>query len=154
MTEFEMAYLLNDMQINLVTQFGVVLTVISGFLIAGFTISHRLNALMITISLLMYSWYMWVSVNGLARGQLNVIQLGRKMQTFAADGKGLEWHVAYTYPLPTFAMDNIWTVSITFGASMYAGSVALFFLFRHMNQKRELEEVAARTKSAIAVPSA
>lgn len=142
------------MQINNFTSFGIIVTVTSVFIIAGYTIAHRLNALMITISLIMYSWSMLFIVSSFARGQINFLQLGRKMQAFAADGKGLEWHVMHTRPVPAFIDDNIWTIIVTYGVCIYAGSVALFLLFRHMNQKRELEEVAARTKAAIAPLSA
>jgi hypothetical protein len=144
MTEFEMAYLLADMQASAATGFGVALTVSSGFLIAGYTISHRLNLTMVTIIVALYTWYSLLSANILIRQQESIFGLVRKIQAAAANGQGLEWHAAYTMPMPSYASGYTTILQITFSVAMWAGAIAFFFLARHANLKRERDEAAAR----------
>jgi hypothetical protein len=137
MSEFEMAYLLTEMQMAASTGFGVMLTVVSGFLVAGYVISHRLNAAMIAIILFLYTWYTFVSINILARIQMSIFGLLEKMKAEAAGGKGLEWHAVNTLPTSTYITEYGVILAFAMGAAMYLGSILFFFIARHMNLRQE-----------------
>jgi hypothetical protein len=156
MTEFEMAYLLTDMQAAAATNFGVVISVTSGFLVTGYVIGHRLNWSMIAIIMTLYSLYMFASANILARLQVSIFGLVEKMAAESADGKTLTWHAAHSMPPTKFLVDNIGTGSLIFGFAIWAGAIAFFFIARRMNLKREQAEATAKTATAapLAPPAA
>jgi len=136
MTEYEMAYLSAELQTAAITTFSVLVTVVSGFLVVGYAVSHRLNRQMIAIIMVMYTWYMWLATASLSRQLVSQIGLTQKMQAFAHAGKGLEWHAANLMPYSANP-GTAFAASLAFGAVMHIGSVLFFFAARQANLERE-----------------
>jgi len=60
MTEFEMAELFNDMQMAVIAQLSLYVSVMSGFLVMSFLVAHRLSRLMLVVALSLFSWLWYV----------------------------------------------------------------------------------------------
>ena len=56
MSEFELAYLFNEMQMAIVTQLALYVSVMSGFLIMSFLAAHRLSRAMMILAISLFSW--------------------------------------------------------------------------------------------------
>ena len=153
MTEFEMAYLLTDMQATAATSFGVDLSVTSGFLVSGYILGHRLNWLMIGILVTLYTIYMFSTAIILSRMQVSIVGLLQKMSEATADGKTLTWHAVHTLPPPRFVADTIGTSTLVVSFAVWAGAIAFFVIARNMNLKQEREEAAAKVAAAAPPPA-
>ena len=137
MTEFEMAYLLTDMQAMMATQATTSLTVVSGFLIAGYIAAHRLNRLMVGILLGIYTYWFLGTAFQLSRQVASHSGLILKMHNYAAAGKGLEWHAAKDAMAPRWVLEAAPTSAVLFASAIFAASIVFFFQCRRMNHKIE-----------------
>jgi hypothetical protein len=136
MTEFEMAYLLTDMQVAISTSNTVTLTIVSGFLVASYVAAHKLNRLMVWLLVGVYS-YWWVGAAGLQNRQMvTYMRLLGKMHAFAAEGKGLEWHSAASIPSQGL-LDAGPVVALLFNLTVFAASIVFFFQCRREGQKAD-----------------
>jgi hypothetical protein len=137
MTEFEMAYLLTDMQSAIANQTAVFMTGVSGFLVGGYVAAHRLTNLMLTVAISLYTLFFAGAVFMLSRMSLTLSGLVQQIHQFAAEGKGLQWHSAASYMAPSWALQLGPYPSYIGGAFIYWATIIFFFHCRRVNRKAE-----------------
>ena len=133
MTEFEMAYLFNDIQIGILAQLSLLVSVLSGYLVMSFVVAHRLSRTMMVLTVGIYSWFSWVFLIIGHREMAIYAGMMDQMRTFKSTGKGLNWHVVADYP-PSFTagIPVYWAV---FQAFVSIAALAFFFHCRRVNGK-------------------
>ena len=136
MTEFEMAYLANDMGGTLTTALTTSFTITSAFLVAGYYAAHRLSGLMIAIILPIYTWINLSFSFFVYRLTVNLNGLYGKMHDYAASGQGLEWHSVANLP-PQWFRDAVPTFSVLISLIVFAATIVFFFQCRRVNRAAE-----------------
>lgn len=136
MTEFEMAYLMTDMQAGLMTATTTLFTITSAFLVTGYLASHHLNRIMVVVVVAVFSWAFFLTAFITSRQVFNLLGLVVEINKFAAAGKGLQWHAA-AQPVVGWAMAGGTWFFIIFCALVFAGSIAFFFHSRRINRKAD-----------------
>lgn len=136
MTEFEMAYLMTDMQSALMTSTTTLFTITSAFLVAGYLVSHRLSRLMVLVAVAVFAWAFFTTAFITSRLIYNLLGLVVEINKFATAGKGLQWHAA-AQPIVGWAMAGGTWFFIVFCALVFAGSIVFFFHSRRVNHKAE-----------------
>lgn len=136
MTEFEMAYLMNESLTTLATYTAGTFTTVSAFLAAGYLAAHRLNGSMIATVIGVYTIWLLGGVMTTIRLVQNVSGLANQIALFAEQGKGLQWHVSTSPPL----LDTQTSVAVVVVVMtiIYLASLAFFFQCRRMNRKAEM----------------
>lgn len=137
MTEFEMAYLMTDMQAGLMTSTTTLFTITSAFLVAGYVVSHRLSRLMVLVAVAVFGWAFFTTAFITSRQVFNLLGLVAEINKYAAAGKGLQWHAA-TQPIIGWALAGGTWFFIIFCALAFVGSLAFFFHSRRINRKAEV----------------
>ena len=137
MTEFEMAYLLTDMQSAMANQTAVFVTVISGFLAGSYVAAHRLTNLMIAVAIWLYTMFFISEMFMLTRMGISLGGLVQQMHQFALDGKGLQWHSAANYIAPGIWFQLGPYPGYVTGTLIYAATIVFFFHCRRVNRKAE-----------------
>ena len=89
MTEFEMAYLLNDTQLAITANSSVLFTMVSAFLVASYVGAHRLSPLMIALLIGMYAYAYFGIAFTLARQMTTAFGLVRSDQHACCRGQRL-----------------------------------------------------------------
>lgn len=138
MTEFEMAYLLTDMQAALATQGALFFTLVSGFLVTSFVAAHRLTRLMVVVAITLYTAFYLQMIFTFSRMGISMAGLVQQMHQFAADGKGLAWHAA-SNAVPEWALQMAPYPAYLSGTLVYAATIIFFFHCRHVNHKAETQ---------------
>ena len=82
MTEFEMAYLLNEMRMSVTTYATISFTTVSGFLVAGYLAAHQLNRSMLTTVIFLYTIWFWGNVSNLSTVIIDIGGLVDEMHVF------------------------------------------------------------------------
>ena len=137
MTEFEMAYLLTDMQSAMANVATTQITLVSGFLVASYAIAHRLNRMMLSIALPIYTlWYFGNSFL-LSRMQISLNGLVHQIHEVAAAGKGLQWHSAANAMAPEWLLEIGPYVQWTLIFLIYGGTILFFVQCRRHNRNAE-----------------
>lgn len=136
MTEFEMAYLMTDMQGALMTSMTTLTTITSAFLVAGYVVSHRLNRLMVGAAIGVFAWSFVSTAFITSRQIVSLLGLVEQIHDYAAAGKGLAWHAAAS-PLIRWALDGGPYFFIGFCFLVFIGSLAFFLHCRRVNRKAE-----------------
>jgi hypothetical protein len=136
MTEFEMAYLMTDMQAGLMASTTTLFTITSAFLVAGYLVSHRLSRLMVGVAIAVFSWAFFTTAFITSRQIFNLLGLVVEINKFANAGKGLAWHAA-AQPIVDWAMQGGTWFFIVFCTLAFIGSIAFFFHSRRVNQMAE-----------------
>jgi uncharacterized membrane protein YesL len=135
MTEFEMAYLANDMMMALGTSTSILFTMLSAFLVASYVAAHRLTKPMAAIVVSIFVIFCFYTIATMFRQLESMAGLAGKMRAFAEAGKGLEWH-AVSHVNPNWITTTRFVgVSILLLAMI--ASVYFFFHCRSVNQKAE-----------------
>lgn len=137
MTEFEMAYLLTDMQSALANYTATFFTGVSGFLVSGYVAAHRLNRTMLAVVLSLYTVWFVPVVFMMSRMGISFSGLLHEMHQFAAAGKGLQWHAAATAIAPDWLFDLGPYPMYLFGVAVYCGTMYFFLHCRRVNHKAE-----------------
>lgn len=88
MTEFEMAYLLTDMQSAIGNQSAVFFTGVSGFLVGGYVAAHRLNRALIAIVISVYTLWFLQMMFLLSRMSISLAGLVTQIHEFAEAWQG------------------------------------------------------------------
>jgi hypothetical protein len=133
MTEFEMAYMFNDMFINLVTQVQFFFTVLTAFLVASYAAAHRLTRSMTVVAVGLFAVVSAGSILNIYRQSQAMSGLAETMKAAAASGKGLAWHpVADLYDWQLRGVGGIAFFLLAVAAAVY-----FFFHCRHVNRKAE-----------------
>lgn len=131
MTEFEMAYLLTDMQSALANEFAILFSLLFTFLGASFAAAHRLTTLMMALALSAYSiLFVWITalITGLT---YSLLGLRSHMHNYSLTGKGLQWHgSAVGAGLSTSTAYIVLATLI----AIWVGSFVFFFHCRRVNQ--------------------
>lgn len=138
MTEFEMAYLLTDMQAAISTGSSELLTLVTGFLVAGYSVGHRLSRWMLAVVVGIFAYWYSVSVFILSRQIITLTGLVQEIHRFAESGKGLQWHSAAGTIPPQWLVQDVGPVMLnTVFIAVFTAAIAFFFQCRHMNRKAE-----------------
>jgi hypothetical protein len=135
-SEFELAYLFNEMQMAVVTQLALYVSVMSGFLIMSFLAAHRLSRALMILAISLFSWLWYVLLMLSFREMASFSGLMGEMRKFKDAGKGLNWH--YATHTPTFLVQMIPISWIAFQLIFYAAAVGFFFHCRHINLRTEV----------------
>jgi hypothetical protein len=139
MTEFEMAYLLTDMQAAISTGSSELITLVTGFLVAGYTVGHRLSRWMLAVVLGIFGYWYSMSVFILSRQILSLGGLVQEIHSFAESGKGLQWHVAAGQIPPSWLVQDVTPVALNIVfITVFAAAIAFFLQCRRMNRKAEV----------------
>lgn len=133
MTEYEMAYLYSEMQLGIVAQWSLYVSVMSAFLIMSFLAAHRLSRAMSALAITLFSWFWYVLLMLGYREYASFVGLMAEMKKFKEAGKGLYWHSATQ--TPEILLKVIPSAWIAFQLIFYAAAVGFFFHCRHMNLK-------------------
>lgn len=80
MSEFEMAYLLNDIQLAITANSSMLFTIVSTFLVASYVAAHRLSPLMIGILLGIYAYAFLGTALAIERQMASMFGLGIKLR--------------------------------------------------------------------------
>lgn len=96
MTEFEMAYLMADMQSGLMTSTTTLFTITSAFLVAGYVAGRGMSRLTAVVVVAVFAWAFLTTAFLTGRQIINVLGLAQQIHEYAAAGKGLSWHAAST----------------------------------------------------------
>lgn len=137
MTEYEMAYLANELNGSISTSAGNAFSTVSAFLVAGYLAAHKLNRFMVLTVITVYTIWLSGAVLGIVRAQINVAGLIQQMHLMAEQGKGLQWHLASRVLPEWFPSSQVGFVLVVF-AAIYIASVVFFFQCRRMNRKAEM----------------
>ena len=135
MTEFEMAYLFNDMHIALLAQMSLSVSALSGFLVASYVAAHRLTNTMAAMSVGLYSWFSFVFAVLGFRTAASYSGIMGQMRAFKDAGKGLDWHFATK--TPEWTLDFIPFGGVMIAVVVYAASLFFFFHCRRVNRIAE-----------------
>ena len=139
MTEFEMAYLLTDMQSAAANELAILFSLLFAFLGASYVAAHRLTRTMLGFGIASYS-FLYLTISGLlSRLTISATGLILQMHAFSAAGKGLQWHASASQTAPA-----VWVAPVTpyvmpaFLALIYVGSLMFLVHCRRVNRKAEL----------------
>lgn len=136
MTEYEMASLANDYRDSIGTTSGMAFTTVSAFLVAGYLAAHKLTRFMTATVIAVYTLWLAGSVMNIVRIATNLDGLLRQMHLTAAQGQGLQWHLAANdIPQWSFAV-AVGATLVLFGA-VYVASVVFFFQSAPQSGKAE-----------------
>jgi heme/copper-type cytochrome/quinol oxidase subunit 2 len=138
MTEFEMAYLVTDMQIAVSTTSATLFTITSAFLLAGYYVAHRLTPLMIGVLIVIYAWSFFGTAFMLNREFISLFGLAGEINTYAGAGKGLHWHAAAN-PAPAWLLNTGIMLGAALNVVIFVATLIFFFHCRRVNRKAETE---------------
>lgn len=134
MTEFEMAYLANDMQSAIMTSMTTLTTITSALLVTGYVAGHRITLAMALAAVAVFSWA-FISTAFIASRQIvSLLGLVKEINDYAAAGKGLMWHAA-AGPIIGWAFNGAPHYFAAFAIVVFVGSVSFFFYSRRANRK-------------------
>jgi len=128
MTEFEMAYLFNDMLLALGATASLFFATLTAFLVASYLVASKLTRMMAVIAVGLFLLSELGSISMMYRIMQSMAGLGREMRAFAQAGKGLAWHRLatasdWTIDLPRYAGTGLYIIAT-------AAAVYFFFLCR------------------------
>jgi hypothetical protein len=132
MTEFEMAYLFNDMQIALGATIQYNFAITTAFLAAAYLAAHRLTRSMVIIVVTIYAMTVVGNILMMVRIMQSLAGLAKEIQAFAQAGKGLAWHAVTNVPVWAFDSSRYTAILLFVGAS--AASIYFFFHCRRVNR--------------------
>ena len=136
MTEFEMAYLITDMQAAIMMSTTTLTSITSAFLITAYIASHRLSRIMTLTAVSVFAWAFVTTAFIASRQVVSLLGLVKEINAYAASGKGLAWHAAAS-PIIGWAMDGGPYLFNGFAVVVFAGSIAFFFHCRKENRKTD-----------------
>jgi hypothetical protein len=136
MSEFEMAYLQNDIMIALGSAVSYYFTMLTAFLVASYTVAHRLTRSMVAVVVSIFVLAATGSIVMIFRITQSLSGLAGEMRAFAAAGKGLKWHFVTQAPEWSLTMSRYVGTALFIAAA--AGAVYFFFHSRRANRKAEV----------------
>ena len=77
MTEFEMAYLAQEMTINRTAQASLIISIMSAFLVVGYTAAHRLTFALNALIVALYSLLLFQRIGAIPNGPVNRTEIAR-----------------------------------------------------------------------------
>lgn len=135
MTEFEMAYLTNDIQIALTSSTATLFSIVSGFLVVSYYAAHRLTLFMIVILIGVYAWAFLGTAFVIERQAETLIGMSFKIEEVAKAGSGLEWHAAASPAAPGWVRQAGPYANLIVSIVIFVSTLFFFFHSRRVNRK-------------------
>ena len=140
MTEYEMAYLSNELVGTIANSSAMAFTTVSAFLTVGYLAAHKLSRFMIVTVIVIYTLWLSGAVSTIIRVQISLVGLAQQMALMANQGKGFQWHVVASNPPPQWYVQNLSGFTMFVFALTYIASVVFFLQLRRQNRKAEIGE--------------
>ena len=142
MTEFEMAYLQNDILLALGSAGSYFFAILTAFLVASYLVAHRLTRPMAAVVVTIFIVASWGSIVTMYRITDSLAGLAREMKAFAEAGKGLTWHgITRT---PDWALENARHLGTTL---FIVATIAAVYFFFHSRRVNRIAETGAASKA-------
>lgn len=141
MTEFEMASLAQELHINRTAQLSLIISIMSAFLVVGYTAAHRLTFTLNALIVGLYSLVLFPRIVGFTFSSMPVVGLHKAMAERFAKGIEFQWDFALVPGSSLLADYLVELIAVTW-ISIFVATIAFYFLARQMNLKREREEAA------------
>jgi len=135
MTEFEMAYLMNDMWIQLIMLTQVFFAVLTAFIVASYLVAHRLTRPMAVVVVGLFLLASLGSILNISRQAQSIVGLAFEMKALALSGRGLAWHAVVNTPEWTRGIAGVPAAVMFLIAT--AAAVYFFFHCRRVNRRAE-----------------
>lgn len=135
MTEFEMAYLQNDMLLALAAASQYFFAMVTAFVVAAYLVAHRLTRTMVIIIVSMFTIASAGSIVMIFRIMQSLGGLANEMRAFAQAGKGLAWHSVMN--MPPWGFESARYVGTALFIAAAAASIYFFFHSRRVNRIAE-----------------
>jgi cellobiose-specific phosphotransferase system component IIC len=135
MTEFEMAYLYNDMLLGLGSAASYFFAMLTAFLVASYLAAHRLTRAMAVIVVSIFVAACWGSIIIMYRQMESLGGLAGEMRNFANAARGLQWHAVAQ--IQEFSLYLSRYIGTGLFVATTAASVYFFFHSRRTNRKME-----------------
>lgn len=141
MSEFEMAYLLQEMLISRTAQISLLISIMSAFMVVGYTAAHRLTIALNALIVVLYFLLIFPRILSIVSSSGAVMGLTKAMRERFAKGNEFQWN-------PNLAGDfgvlgeNYDALNAFVWWSLFLASIAFYFLARHMNLRLEREAAA------------
>ncbi len=135
MTEFEMAYLQNDMLVALANGTQFFFTLLSAFLAASYVGAHRLTRPMVVVVIGLFVLTAFSSILAQFRQMESLAGLAEQIRAFAAAGKGLQWSAVTK--IPAWWVESLRYIAAAVFLIAVIASVFFFFHCRRVNHKAE-----------------
>ena len=139
MTDYELASLLAELQGTMMATLGLLFTIISAFLVAGYVAAHRLNILMTLVVLGVYTFSGLLVSFELNREAAALVGVVGQIQEHASAGKGLGWHPAAGWTINQVISVWMTPIQMVVGFVMYGATIGFFFSCRRHNQGKTIE---------------
>ena len=136
MSEFEMAYLQNDMMLALGSATQFFFGMLSAFLVASYIAAHKLTRPMMIVVVCLFVAAALSSIGAIYRQMESLAGLVAQVKAFAVAGNGLQWHMATQ--VPQWWIESIRYVAVLLFLAAMVGSVYFFFHCRRVNNKAEI----------------
>lgn len=149
MTEFEMASLAQEMVMNRTAQLSLIVTIMSAFLLVGYTAAHRLTYTLNALIVALYSLVLFPRIVTIIFSSGPVIGLSKAIAERFAKGTEFQWHPGIAPASDSFLMNYYVELNAVTWISIFAATITFYFLARHMNLKREREEAPKPVTVAI-----
>ncbi|MFM9864360.1 MAG: hypothetical protein ACKVRO_12205 [Micropepsaceae bacterium] len=153
MTEFEMASLAQELHINRAAQLSLIVSIMSAFLVVGYTAAHRLTFTLNALIVGLYSLVLLPRIAGFIFSTMPVVGLHKAMAERFAKGIEFQWDLALV-PSSSLLAGYIVELTAVTWISIFVATIAFYFLARQMNLKREREEAAKLASAAKVEPLA
>ena len=138
MTEFEIAYLLNDIQVAIAAYSSMLFTMMSAFLVAGYVAAHRLSALMIALLIGIYAYAFFGTSFVISGLMTTMFGLAGQIDARAAAGSELQWHNAVVADaIPATVRPLLPPINLVMTTVIFAATLVFFFHCRRVNRKVE-----------------
>lgn len=159
MTEFEMAYLAQEMLISRTAAISLIISIMSAFMVVGYTASHRLTVTLNVLIVGLYTLLIFPRISAMIVSSAAVIGLTKAMVERSAKGTEFQWNPNMGSKTDSFISPDSFFASyyMEFTAivwwSIFLATIAFYFMARQMNLKREREEAAKLAIAANAPPA-
>ena len=153
MTEFEMAYLSQEMVISRTAQISLLISIMSAFLVVGYTAAHRLTFSLNALIVAIYSLVLFPRLMQIITSSETLMGLSKAMAERAAGGTEFRWIPVLRSGSGSVIANYYMEYNALIWISVFVATIAFYFLARRMNLKREREEAAKLAASSNAVPA-
>ena len=126
MSEYELAYLLGETEMNMQTIFMNMFSIMSAYLLVAYLLAHRLTKSMSVIINGLFIFAMIFNAFIVQRHTSILFGVIEQVKLMADAGQGLEWHVSRT--TPSWLLSISPTIGVVFTLIILVGSL---FFFQH-----------------------
>ncbi|MEQ1756519.1 MAG: hypothetical protein ABL973_20555 [Micropepsaceae bacterium] len=138
MTEYELGYLLNEYQNSFQAQLMNVFSILSAFAIVSFLAAHRLSRTMVTVSMALFTFWLWMEIWGMLGRTRQILTLRTHIQQVFRESGKMSWHISnQTSITPAWLTENLPTIFLSVAVFCYVAALFFFFHCRRLNLKAE-----------------